>query len=193
MFLGRLYSRFLFAIGVFGVRFKLVPFFTIIFPSPAKCGRHGFSIITFVFSLKPSSSSSVWFHFVFFFNNCLTWSVFSENLGKTFAMYCIAPKNDPNFLLDAGGFNCGMAVNLPLFGFIPFSLISCPNHVVSSRKYSDSLACSLFGFLKFLKYCKWICTVFFFVPPFLLLMCQLATEVLGSSIFCLLFLEIFSK
>ena len=74
---------------------------------------------------------------VFFRSSCLIRSVFSESLVIGFAMFFVAPRDNIIVLLDFGGSYCKMAWVFSLIELFPYSFISCPSQVVSSRKNSD--------------------------------------------------------
>ena len=105
----------------------------------AHCARHGLLVSICFICLKSFSCSSPQIHGSFFFNNFLSLSVFSDSFGRTFARYCIAPRNDFNSFVLFGDFNFCIASTFSSFGFIPFSSISCPSHFVCFKKNSDFL------------------------------------------------------
>ena len=80
------------------------------------------------FSLTPQKSDVflVLFHSVLFCNNRPIRSVFSECVGTIFAMFCIAPRNDFNSVLDVGGFICRMDLLFYLLVFRPFCDFRAP-------------------------------------------------------------------
>ena len=104
-----------------------------------------------------SQSLSVVFLYIqgsFFFNILRNRSVCSENFCRSFAIYCIAPRNEFISFVCAGGFNFSMASTFSSFGLIPFSPISCPNHFIRFMKNSDFFTCSVTGFFQFVQNVK---------------------------------------
>ena len=71
---------------------------------------------------------SVRFHSEFFFISWFIRFVFSESSGKSFAIYCIAPRKNFSSLLDVDGFDCEM----PLIFFCPGLIRSRWFHVPSN-------------------------------------------------------------
>ena len=62
---------------------------------------------------------------------------FSENLGVSFAIFFIAPRNDSNSVIDFVSFDSKIDLIFFVFGFIPRSIISFPSQVVRLRKNSN--------------------------------------------------------
>ena len=123
---------------------------TILLRSLAKNARHGISVIIFFSLLKSISSLLVQWHSDFFRSSCLFQLIFFESLGRDFAKYCIAPRNDFSSLHYVAGFNCKMNFIFSLFGLIPWSVSSCANQIVYLRK-CFFFNCSVSGFLKFVE------------------------------------------
>ena len=112
---------------------------TMLHLSFAYCAKHGLSVNICFICLKSFSCSSSHVHGSFFLSNFLSLSVFSESFGRNFAKYCNAPRNDFSSFVLFGDFSFCMASTFSSFGFIPFSSISYPSHLVCFRKNSDFL------------------------------------------------------
>ena len=126
---------------------------------------------------------------VHFFNNFLSLSIFSEGFNRSFARFCIAPRNAFNSFVLFGGFNFSIVSTFHSFGFIPFSSLSCPSHSVCFIKNSDFLLLALL-FLTYLTR-RTIFSHVFVCLRVLRLLCHLASPVYSILVFSLLFLETF--
>ena len=140
--------------------------------SLANRAKQGISDIYFFFSLK--SCSSIRFHSDFFRSSCLIRSVFSENWVVNFARYCLAPRKDFIFLDDIGQYNCNIAFIFSFFRFIPYSVISYPSQLVSSRKISGFFLLALYP-------ASWICFNFMKSVSRCLSLSPLVTVIISSS------------
>ena len=102
----------------------------------AICAKHVNSVTFFVISFISSSSPSSNLRSVFFLNNCLVRSVSLQSLERSFAIYCIALRNDSNFLLAVRVLFVKRIYPF-FFRFFPIESISSPSQVVSLGKKSD--------------------------------------------------------
>ena len=123
---------------------RLLSAVTIFSRSPAKCAKHGVSDIIFCILLKSTSSLSVQFRADFFRSSCLIRSIFSESLGRIFAIFCFAPSNYFSSLLDVGDFNVVWLEFFFLSGIILCWFISCHSQVVSLRKAANFFSLALY-------------------------------------------------
>ena len=157
----------------------------------SKCAGRDISVIFLFILLKFPSSLSVQFY-SFFWSACLIWSDLSENSGINFAMYCIALTNDFTSLHDFGGFNCNIAFNFSLFGFVPCTFVLCSSQKISLRKNSDFFSFALYlaswSFPSNLDIFRGV----YFCSPLLPWLHRPATRLFDSSMFCLFSLEISS-
>ena len=108
---------------------------TIVLGSLVKCTRQDDKThwLTLFFSLGVSN----FLESIFVLFSCLKPVLFGHffpKVSRTFAKYCIVPRNNFISVFDVGCFDCRMAFIFPSFVFVAFSLVWCPSQIVSVTK-----------------------------------------------------------